>query len=158
VTIVPFHIDTIATDLPVLLAPGVLEAEAGPGKATKATKAAKKRAKVPTINLGDFELPEDRTRIKDLEFREKARVAGKVYSMRVQPWSGVAALELTIIDDTGALLIVFFGRRQLPGVTTGSRLVVEGMVGEHRNTMAMLNPAYEIKLDPHAGEALPTHG
>jgi RecG-like helicase len=70
----------------------------------------------------------------------------------------VAALELTVIDDTGALLIVFFGRRQIAGVSTGTRLVIEGMVGEHRGTMAMLNPVYEIQADPHAREALPQHG
>ncbi len=156
VTIVPFHIETLATELPVLLTEDLTTAPS-----TKAAKAAAKKAKAKaptTINLGDFELPADRTPITDLEFRQRARVAGKVYSMRVQPWSGVAALELTIIDDTGALLIVFFGRRQLSGVSTGSRLVVEGMVGEHRSTMAMLNPVYEIQIDPHPGEALPTHG
>jgi amino acid transporter len=158
VTIVPFHIETLATDLPELIVADTGD-EGDPAKAHKAAKAAKKKARgVPTINLGDFELPEDRARIAELEFRQRARVAGKVYSMRVQPWSGVAALELTLIDDTGALLIVFFGRRQIAGVSTGTRLIIEGMVGEHRGTMAMLNPVYEIQADPHAGEALPQHG
>jgi hypothetical protein len=69
--------------------------------------------------------------------------------MRVQPWSGVAALELTLIDDTGAISVVFFGRRQLAGVTAGSKLIVEGVVGEHRGKMAMLNPAYNIQADAH---------
>jgi len=41
--------------------------------------------------------------------------------------------------------VVFFGRRELPGVTTGTKLVVEGMVGEHRGKMAILNPRYEIQ-------------
>ena len=92
-------------------------------------------------------MPSDRTPIAELEFRRRSRVAGKVYALRVQPWSGVAALELTLVDDTGALTIVFFGRRQLPGVTCGTKLIVEGVVGEHRGKMAMLNPAYEIRLD-----------
>jgi RecG-like helicase len=85
-------------------------------------------------------------------------VVGKVYSMRVQPWSGVASLELTVVDDTGALLVVFFGRRHLAGVNTGTRLVVKGTIGEHRSTMAMLNPRYDIQLPPGVGEPLPTHG
>ena len=67
----------------------------------------------------------------------------------VQPWSGVAALELTIIDDTGALTVVFFGRRHLAGVTTGTRIVVDGVGAERRGSMAMLNPAYEIQFDAH---------
>jgi len=70
--------------------------------------------------------------------------------MRVQPWSGVAALELNLIDDTGALTVVFFGRRHLAGVNAGTAIAVEGVIGEHRGTMAMLNPAYEIQFDPHA--------
>jgi len=176
VTIVPFHLDTGPGDLATLTMPldgdghgaaghdgsGPRPDGARPGKGARperkpAKKAARRGGKPPTINLGDWELPADRTAIADLRFRERARVAGKVYAMRVQPWSGVASLELTVIDDTGALLIVFFGRRQLSGVTTGSRLVIEGMVGEHRGTMAMLNPVYEIQIDPHAGEALPSH-
>jgi amino acid transporter len=152
-TIVPFHIENLATDLPELV---LAEVAAGgeidaPAKAAKVAKAAKKKAKPPVgIDLSGFELPADRVPIAELSFRQRAKVAGKVYSMRVQPWSGVAALELTIIDDTGALLIVFFGRRSLSGVSTGSKLIIEGMVGEHRGTMAMLNPVYEIQMDPHA--------
>jgi amino acid transporter len=165
VTIVPFHIETLEDGtMPTLNLEEAAPALATVGAAgsgdngSKAKPVKKKATRIPTINLGDFELPEDRTPITQLQFRERSRVAGKVYSMRVQPWSGVAALELTLIDDTGALLIVFFGRRNLSGVSTGTRLVIEGMVGEHRGTMAMLNPVYEIQIDPHAGEALPTHG
>ena len=160
VTIVPFHFQT-ATEVPALALPE--DAPGGPvsngnGRVPAKKRAAKRRRRPPTTNLGDWVLPEDRMPIEQLRFRERARVAGKVYAVRVQPWSGVASLELTIVDDTGALLLVFFGRRSLPGVATGTRLIVDGMVGSHRSTMAMLNPHYEIQLDPHAGEALPAHG
>ena len=140
VTIVPFHLGTTSAETPQLVT-----ADVGGER-----RSAKKQAKVPkTASLGDFALPEDRTPIADLQFRQRTRVAGKVYALRVQPWSGVAALELTLVDDTGAVSIVFFGRRQIPGVTSGTKLVVEGVVGEHRGKMAMLNPAYEIRLDGH---------
>jgi hypothetical protein len=141
VTIVPYHLGSAPSDTAHLLAPDASAAE---------RKAAKKKAKKPpTVSVADFALPDDRIPIADLEFRQRSRVAGKVYSLRVQPWSGVAALELTLVDDTGAVTIVFFGRRQLPGVTSGTKLVIEGVVGEHRGKMAMLNPAYEIQLDSH---------
>jgi len=149
-TIVPFHIENLATDLPELVLADVANDASSITNGAKAAKAAKKKAKPPTgIDL-DFPVPADRTTIAELGFRQRATVAGKVYAMRVQPWSGVAALELTVVDETGALLIVFFGRRNLSGVSTGTRLVIEGMVGEHRGTMAMLNPIYEIQPDPHA--------
>jgi hypothetical protein len=152
-TIVPFHIENLATDLPELV---LAEVAAGgeidaPAKAAKVAKAAKKKAKPPVgIDLSGFELPADRVPIAELSFRQRAKVAGKVYSMRVQPWSGVAALELNLIDDTGALTVVFFGRRHLAGVTAGTRLLIEGVVSEHKGSMAVLNPAYEIQFDPHA--------
>jgi amino acid transporter len=151
VTIVPYHLSGKPKDVR-LVSPSddgdaVSAAIDGNGKAKSKTKKAKP---APAINLGDFQFPANRTPITSLEFRQRARVAGKVYSMRVQPWSGVAALELNLIDDTGALTVVFFGRRHLAGVNAGTAIVVEGVIGEHRGTMAMLNPAYEIQFDPHA--------
>ena len=52
-----------------------------------------------------------------------------------------------------ALTVVFFGRRQLSGVHTGTHLVVEGLVGDHHGRMAMLNPAYQIISTPGHGGA-----
>ena len=145
VTIVPFHLGSVASETPQLV-----EVDVSADASRTARKKAKSKAKAPaTVSLGDFPLPDDRVPIGELEFRQRARVAGKVYALRVQPWSGVAALELTLVDDTGAITVVFFGRRQIPGVTSGTRLVVDGVVGEHRGKMAMLNPAYEIRLDGH---------
>ena len=43
---------------------------------------------------------------------------------------------------------MFLGRVTCPGVDTGTRLVVEGVVGEHHGRLAMLNPAYEILPAP----------
>jgi amino acid transporter len=141
VTIVPFHLGT-AADTPQLV---VATAPADE------RRAARRKAKAPpTVDVSELALPDDRVRIADLQFRQRARVGGKVYSLRVQPWSGVAALELTLVDESGAITVVFFGRRQIPGVTSGTRLVVDGVVGEHRGRQAMLNPAYEIRLDGHA--------
>ncbi|MFN8040886.1 MAG: amino acid permease [Acidimicrobiales bacterium] len=157
VTVVPFHIAS-PSEVPHLIAPVGKEAAAEGAAGAKGRKAKAKAKAVPTIDLGDFELPTDRTPIADVTFRQRVRVAGKVYALRVQPWSGTPALELTLIDDSGALLVVFLGRRQLAGVKVGSRLVVEGVVGEHKGRMAMLNPVYELQADPHAlAEAPPAH-
>jgi len=151
VTIVPYHLSGRPKDVRLVGAAEAIGDDADDASGDAKTKQRAKKARaVPTMNLGDFQFPENRTPIKDLQFRQRARVAGKVYSMRVQPWSGVAALELNLIDDTGALTVVFFGRRHLAGVNAGTAIAVEGVIGEHRGTMAMLNPAYEIQFDPHA--------
>ncbi len=84
----------------------------------------------------------DTTPIAEVRYRARARVAGRVRSMRIQPWGGVATLECTIVDDTAGLAVVFLGRRHVAGVQPGVHLVVEGMVGDHHGRLAILNPDY----------------
>jgi hypothetical protein len=55
-------------------------------------------------------------------------------------------LELILDDGSAAISVVFLGRRGLAGVGVGSHMVVEGTVGLHRNRLALLNPAYELRL------------
>lgn len=102
------------------------------------------------IDLGSFALPTDRTPIAELEPRQRARVAGKVYAVRVQAKGDTPTFELTLIDESGALNVAFFGRRSLAGVVAGTRIAVEGVVSEKHGRIAMLNPAYEILLSPSA--------
>jgi amino acid transporter len=82
--------------------------------------------------------------IKDVVWRRRAVVAGRIRSLRVQTAKGASNLECVLTDDTGDLLLVFQGRPQIPGVEPGARLVVEGMVGAWQGKLAMLNPDYEL--------------
>ena len=83
--------------------------------------------------------------IGEVEWRERVKVAGRVKALRVQPWSEkIQSLELTLVDGTGGLTVVFLGRRHNGGVRLGARLVVEGTVAETRNQLALLNPAYQL--------------
>jgi len=88
--------------------------------------------------------------IGDVRWRQRARVAGRVRSVRVQPWGGVPTLECTVVDDTGGLEVVFLGRREVAGIRPGSHIVAEGILGAHHGRLALLNPAYELV-------ALPAH-
>jgi len=118
--------------------------------------AVKTKAKPADIIAPD-EVPEGVTPIAEVAYRQRARVAGRVRSMRVQPWSGVATLECTIVDNTGAIDVVFLGRKQVAGIAPGARLVVEGMVGDHRGRLAILNPEYRILAGADDHELPPTH-
>lgn len=84
------------------------------------------------------------TPIGDVRWRTRARIRGKVRSMRVQPWADVASLECVVIDETGGVLLVFLGRRKVAGVELGRALVAEGMVGQSRGYLAILNPEIEL--------------
>jgi len=70
----------------------------------------------------------------------------------VQPRAGTANLEAVLADDTGKLLLVFQGRRRIPGIQPGARLLVEGMVGDWSRHQAILNPDYELIAGPEADE------
>jgi amino acid transporter len=89
------------------------------------------------------------TPIASLRRRQRARVAGRITAVRIQPWAGVPALECTLTDASGAdLMIVFLGRREIPGIRTGTQLAVDGMVGERRGRLAMMNPQYDLLVVP----------
>jgi hypothetical protein len=86
----------------------------------------------------------DVTPIGQVHWRSRARIRGKVHSMRVQPWADVASLECVVLDDTGGVLLVFLGRRKIPGIELGREIVAEGMVGQSRGYLAILNPSVEL--------------
>ena len=88
--------------------------------------------------------------ISEAAWRHRVRVAGRVKSVRVQPRAGTSNLECVLADETGRLLLVFQGRRRIPGVQPGARLVVEGMVGDWARHQAILNPDYELVAGPEA--------
>jgi hypothetical protein len=55
---------------------------------------------------------------------------------------------------TGAeLLAVFLGRKEIPGIRTGTQIVLTGTVGDRRGRLAMLNPMYELLAIPESEAA-----
>ncbi|MFC0081130.1 amino acid permease [Aciditerrimonas ferrireducens] len=86
--------------------------------------------------------------IGSVTWRRRAKVAGRVSSVRVQPRAGVASVECVLTDDTGGILLVFQGRRRVPGIRPGTRLVAEGMVGQRDRRLAIVNPVYELVAEP----------
>ena len=90
----------------------------------------------------------DEQAIGDVRWRPRVVVRGQVRSMRVRPWAeGISTLEATLVDDTGGITLVFLGRHHLAGMALGRRLVAEGMVGENRERLVILNPIYRLLAD-----------
>jgi amino acid transporter len=122
-----------------------------PPRAVRAHKAERVKKSVQTgARAGRIGLVDGATPIGDLEYRQRGRIAGRVHSMQVQPWSGVQTLECTVVDGSGAIKVVFLGRRTVPGLEAGARLIAEGMVGKHGGVLAIINPAYELLAAPSA--------
>ncbi len=88
--------------------------------------------------------PETAAGIGAARFRDRVDLTGRVKAMQVQPWSGIATLEVTLADEHGHIQVVFLGRRDIPGLTVGRQLRVQGVVGRHRGRLALLNPSYRL--------------
>ena len=136
-----------ATIVPFLVAPGIEERRQLPATARARSPEHKAHGGhgpsqgvdvVPVLASGV-------TPIAQLQWRRHARVAGRVKTLRVQPWGHVPSLECVLVDGSGqALTLVFLGRRSIAGVRSGTQLVAEARVGKHQGKLAMINPIYEL--------------
>jgi hypothetical protein len=85
--------------------------------------------------------------INQARWRNRIRATGTVRAMRIQETETGSSLGCEIGDEAGSLLLVFPGRRRIPGIELGARVLVEGMVGLWRRQLAILNPYYELVGD-----------
>ena len=87
-------------------------------------------------------------RIEDAPVREQVRVAGQVRRITVWPKEGndTEYLEALLSDGTGQINAEWLGRRSIPGLKLGTRMVVEGVMREERNRTVptMSNPKFEF--------------
>jgi RecG-like helicase len=84
------------------------------------------------------------TPIAEAPVREPVKLAGVVRRITVFPVEGQETLEALLFDGTGDALIVFMGRRGIQGLTLGTKVVVEGVLGEKRGQVRMVNPKFEF--------------
>lgn len=84
------------------------------------------------------------TAIAEGTLRQRARFAGVVRRITVRPVHGFDALEVELYDGSGELSVLWLGRRTIPGLTLGSRLVVEGVMGQERDRRRVVNPTFEF--------------
>jgi amino acid transporter len=115
-----------------------------PGDAAASTAASPAGAATAPGGGGMGRLGVPTVPIASVVWRQRARVAGRVHSVRVQPGASLTSLECTLSDGTGSMVLVFQGRRRVPGIEPGAKLLVEGMVGEKGKRPAMINPVYQI--------------
>lgn len=88
------------------------------------------------------------TLIRAVAPRTVCKVAGAVEGIRVRPREGIPAIEAVVTDGSGSVTAVWLGRRTLPGLRLGSRLVLEGRVGGDPARLQIVNPQYEFAPTP----------
>ena len=133
-TIIPFHV-----------APGLKETPFGVEKVLEETAAVDAPGSRRAIRPPSGPIPPGAEPISHLQWRSRAKVAGRVKSIRVCSLGDVPTLECVLIDGSGeAIMLVFLGRRSIAGLHSGTQLTAGGMVGKHRGKLAMINPVYEL--------------
>ncbi|HET7718986.1 MAG TPA: OB-fold nucleic acid binding domain-containing protein [Acidimicrobiales bacterium] len=109
------------------------------------------------IKISDADLDRERLRqfcadlpgvtpIGDAEPRHEVTVAGEITSLRIVPRAGTPSLEATVNDGSGSLVVVWTGRRNIPGVAPGKRLVLSGRgaLQGAGGRLTVFNPRYEL--------------
>ncbi len=109
------------------------------------------------LTVSDAELDRERLRqfcrdvpgvtpIGEAKPREEVTVAGEISSLRIVPRAGTPSLEATVNDGSGSMVVVWTGRRHIPGVAPGKRLVLSGRGTPQGagNRLTVFNPRYEL--------------
>ena len=84
------------------------------------------------------------TPIGQLANRGRAVVEGRVHAVEIRPVERNTVLACEIVDSTGQLTAMFYGRSYIPGLNPGAKVRLIGQVGIRDRKPVMINPAYEL--------------
>jgi len=88
-------------------------------------------------------------RVADLVPRQQATVAGRIAAVRTRTVDATPTTVARLEDSTGGVLLVFPGRRAVPGIVAGASLRASGTVGSFQGRLAIMNPRYELVEPVH---------
>lgn len=95
------------------------------------------------------ELPAERSGqpvpIGDTRHRDVVDVAGTLRNVTLRPRGSTLTMEAELWDGTGRVLLVWLGRRNIPGIEPGRKLIVHGRLTSMKGERAIYNPAYELQ-------------
>ena len=83
-------------------------------------------------------------RISEAPMRVHVKIAGVIRRLTVFPMQDQESLEALVYDGTGEVVVRFMGRRAIGGLGLGTRVVIEGVLGEQRGSIQMMNPRLEF--------------
>lgn len=95
-------------------------------------------------------------RIVDLEPRDRVEIAGTVRSVTYAPSGSIEPLRAELFDGSGSVELRWTGRREVPGIVPGRRLIAQGMVAAPEPTGSRLvvnNPRYTLLPGEHETSA-----
>ena len=91
---------------------------------------------------------ENVSRAGDAVARTRIKVKGVVLRIRSKPADGLPTLIATIGDDDGRVQAHWTGRRTLPGLALGAKVIIEGVASPTASGLVFLNPRLDV-VDTH---------
>ena len=88
--------------------------------------------------------------IQNCEDRQRVQLTGTVSTVTITPRAGHPTLEVELRDGSGAVTLVWLGRRQIPGIDPGRPLKIWGRISCHEGKRLIYNPRYELMEAPAA--------
>lgn len=79
---------------------------------------------------------------------EEVTVLGRLRSVEVCPQAAAATLEAELFDGTEGVMLVWIGRRRIPGIEPGRTVRVRGRLAERDGRKVLYNPEYELQCTP----------
>lgn len=86
--------------------------------------------------------------IRTCEDRQQVSLTGTISTVTITPRAGHAALEVELRDGSGAVTLVWLGRRQIPGIDPGRTIKIWGRISCHEGRRLVYNPRYELLPTP----------
>ena len=83
--------------------------------------------------------------IADCAQREMVDVAGTLRAVTRRPRGASLTMEADLFDGTGNITLVWLGRRDIPGIEPGRKLIVHGRLATIRGERTIFNPSYELQ-------------
>jgi len=82
--------------------------------------------------------------------REMVDVTGTLRTVTLRPRGPSLTMEADLWDGTGNITLVWLGRRDIPGIEPGRRILVHGRLASIKGEPTIFNPQYELR--PSGGE------
>ncbi|MEV0359778.1 OB-fold nucleic acid binding domain-containing protein [Nocardia sp. NPDC050697] len=76
---------------------------------------------------------------------EEVSMLGRLRSVEACSKAAGAAIEAELFDGTDAITLVWIGRKRIPGIEPGRKILVRGRVGERDGRKVIFNPYYELR-------------
>lgn len=76
--------------------------------------------------------------------RQRVTLRGVISVLTMKPRNGTPWLEAEFTDGSGTITLIWMGRREIPGITAGRQLRVEGRLSYVDGERRLYNPRYEL--------------